>query len=515
LSPGPAPTHTATLAAGKRLERYELLCPVAEGGMASIWAARQHGKYGFEKLVAVKTILPELARQPHFRSMFLDEARIASRVDHPNVARILDVGEEDDVLYLVMEWVDGDSLWSLRQRLSEEGRTLPAGILLRILADVCGGLHAVHEIRDASGTRLSVVHRDVSPDNILVDLHGSAKLIDFGVAKARNRYVEETVTGVLKGKLHYMAPEQALFRPVDRRTDIWAVGAILYRFFAGVPPYRGETREETLLLLGSGAKPAPLPPTVPLAVATVTERALMYNPDERYATAAELKAALEAALVAIHARTTTEDVAEFVSTRMADVIEARRAATSHAARTAPGRPPDPDDQDDNVPTPVLDWPKLPLEPDDPLAPIMSAAGAPDLAFASPLARRSPRRGRRAFLVVAIVAFGILGAALGRRERTATTAFSAPVVVAPPVPTVARAPPPSSVVPPLRMIVGTVASAAEPTKAVTATSPRPAPRARPAPTRPRRVARPPRATPVASTPAVAPAPAAHSAVDDGF
>jgi serine/threonine-protein kinase len=488
--------------------------------MASIWAARQHGKYGFEKLVAVKTILPELARQPHFRSMFLDEARIASRVDHPNVARILDVGEEEDLLYLVMEWVDGDSLWSLRQRLSEEGRTLPAGILLRILADVCGGLHAVHEIRDASGARLSVVHRDVSPDNILVDLHGSAKLIDFGVAKARNRCVEETVSGVLKGKLHYMAPEQALFRPVDRRTDIWAVGAILYRFFAGVPPYRGETREETLLLLGSGAKPAPLPSTVPFAVATVTERALMHNPDERYATAAELKAALEAALVAIHARTTTEDVAEFISTRMADVIEARRAATSQAGRTVPGRPTDPDEPDDDVPTPVLDWPKLPLELDAPLAPIMSAAGAPDMAFASPLVRRSARRGRRAFLVVAVVALGILGAALGRRERAAMLAFSTPVVV-PPVPTVARAPPPASVVPPLRMIVGTAASAAGPTRAATVTSASPAsPRARPAPPRPRRVVRP-RAPPAASTPAPPPPPRpappspAPSAADDGF
>src|SRR5205807_3388240 len=140
---------------------------------------------GFEKIVAVKTILPALARQPRFRSMFLDEARIASRIDHPNVARILDVGEEKDLLYLVMEWVDGDSLCSLRQRMAEAGRPVPAGIVLRVLADVCGGLHAVHELREPSGARLSVVHRDVSPDNILVDVHGTAKLIDFGVAKAQ------------------------------------------------------------------------------------------------------------------------------------------------------------------------------------------------------------------------------------------------------------------------------------------------------------------------------------------
>jgi serine/threonine-protein kinase len=511
--------------------------------MASVWAARQHGKHGFEKLVAVKTILPALARQERFRSMFLDEARIAARVDHPNVARILDVGEEKDLLYLVMEWVDGDSLWALRQRLKQRGRTMPAGIALRVLADLAGGLHAVHELRDPSGARLSVVHRDVSPENILIDRHGTPRLIDFGVAKAKNRYAEETMTGVLKGKLHYMAPEQATFRPVDRRTDIWAVGAILYRLFAGVPPFRGETREATLLLLGSGQKPAPLPPTVPLVVAAVVERALMHNPDERFDTAADLKVALEAALVAIHARTSTADVAPFVSEVMADVIEGRRAMLQ-SLRGSPRVSRDADDEprtkrdrppatlapveledDDDVPTPVLDWPKRPPPADDPLFPILKAAGATSLTFET-RARRSSHRNWRAWLVAAVVATGVAASALGRRDRPQPVAGWAPPVATAHVASALPVPPSAPALPPFRAYIGP-ASAAEPKRAAEVASANPAPsRAQKAAPRPRRVIRAPRASPPPSLvppaaieqpvrPLTKPSTPVTSAVDDGF
>jgi serine/threonine-protein kinase len=519
--------------------------------MASVWAARQHGKHGFEKLVAVKTILPGLARQARFRSMFLDEARIASRVDHPNVARILDVGEEKDLLYLVMEWVDGDSLWSLWQRLRQQGRTMPAGIALRILADLCGGLHAVHELRDATGARLSVVHRDVSPENILIDRHGTARLIDFGVAKAKNRFAEETMTGVLKGKLHYMAPEQATFRPVDRRTDVWAVGAILYRLFAGVPPYRGDTREATLLLLGSGQKPAPLPPTVPLVVAAVAERALMYNRDERFATAADLKAALEAALVSIHARTSTADVAEYVCKLMADVIEARRAAMSQSLRASP-RPsqgrgdeaktkadrqaptiPDVEEDDGDVPTSVLDWPKLPPEAEDPLFSVLKAVGAPDMTFEAPSVRRSSHRSWRALLVSAIVAAGVLAAAFGRRERAQPLAGWGPAVAGPRAAPTPPAPPSAAALPPLRAYVGPQSAGevhppnftSPETKRAAVTSEAPsAARPHQATPRPRRVVKTPRASPIEPPPAASeepvrpltkPSTPVTSAVDDGF
>jgi serine/threonine protein kinase len=337
----PALRHTRAPALGPqyRLNRYELLCAVGQGGMADVWAARRHDDDGATKLVAIKTILPEYAHDSRFRAMFLDEGRISSRIEHPNVARILDLGEESNQLYLVMEWINGDSLSQLRRRLAENGREIPLGILLRVLADLAGGLHAAHELCDASGKSLSVVHRDVSPENILVDTEGVSKLIDFGVAKARDRAAEETKSGILKGKIAYMAPEQALKGQADRRADIWAVGSILYKFLSGKAPFQAENQAATLCLLVAGENPAPLPSRVHPAVAKVVHRALRHDPAERYATAAELQRALMNAMVEARVPTTADDVAAFVSDCMAERIAARRDAIAEAIRVADGHPP--------------------------------------------------------------------------------------------------------------------------------------------------------------------------------
>jgi eukaryotic-like serine/threonine-protein kinase len=163
LPPRPSP-----LAPGFKLERYELLCPIAEGGMASVWIARQTGKHGFEKFVAIKTVLPKFASDARFQQMFQDEARIASRIEHANVAQILDVGEQHDITYLVMEYVDGESLSTVHRTLTKKGMKVPPGVILRVMADVCGGLHTAHELREDDGQLLGVVHRDVSPQNVLV-----------------------------------------------------------------------------------------------------------------------------------------------------------------------------------------------------------------------------------------------------------------------------------------------------------------------------------------------------------
>ena len=333
-----AVTHnTSNLAPGYKLDRYELLCPIAEGGMASVWVARQRGKHGFEKLVAIKTILPIFASDVRFQAMFLDEARIASKIEHINVAQILDLGEEHDVLYLAMEYVDGDALSKLNHACQKEGAKIPPGVLLRILADTCAGLHEAHELVDSSGKLLEIVHRDVSPHNILISTKGIAKLIDFGIAKARSRVGSDTNSGVLKGKIQYMAPEQALGRAVDRRADVWAVGVILYYLLTGKPPYEAENQLATLHLLASGRPPLPLPLTVHGAISTVVRKALAYSPDNRFQTAAELREALEKAMVDAKVPTTQADVAAFTAKHLAERAEKRRQAIDLALAAAAER----------------------------------------------------------------------------------------------------------------------------------------------------------------------------------
>ena len=327
----------ATLIPGYRLDRYELLGPLAEGGMASVWIARQRGKHGFEKLVALKTILPQYASDLRFQQMFLDEARIASRIEHFNVARILDLGEEHDVLYLAMEYVDGDALSKLRRAWLKKKTTPPPGVILRILADACSGLHDAHELRGDDGKPLEIVHRDVSPHNVLVNVKGIAKVIDFGIAKARDRLAAETNAGVLKGKIQYMAPEQALGRPVDRRADIWAVGATLYHLLAGKPAYDADNTLGTLHLLTSGRPPTPLPAEVHPAIAAVARKALSMPPEKRYATAAEMRDAMEAAMMAAGVPTTSADVAAFVSEHLADRTAKRRQVIDIALAAAAER----------------------------------------------------------------------------------------------------------------------------------------------------------------------------------
>src|SRR5260370_21312544 len=160
--------RSTSLAPGYKLDRYELLCPIAEGGMASVWVARQRGKHGFEKVVAIKTILPKFASDVRFQAMFLDEAKIASRIEHLNVAQIFDLGEENEILYLAMEYVDGDALSKLNRACQRKGIKIPTGVILRVLADACAGLHEAHELRDPQVHALAIVHRDGSPHTILV-----------------------------------------------------------------------------------------------------------------------------------------------------------------------------------------------------------------------------------------------------------------------------------------------------------------------------------------------------------
>jgi serine/threonine-protein kinase len=320
----------AQLQPGYRLDRYELLCPLAYGGMASVWLARFGGRLGFERMVVIKMILPQYSQDPRFKDMFLDEARIASKIEHSNVARILDVGEQNDNYFIVMEWVDGDSLSKILREVEQRKEMVPAGVAMRIVADAAAGLHAAHELKARDGTNLGVVHRDVSPQNILVANNGTTMIIDFGVAKARDRLSQETSAGQLKGKIRYMAPEQALGRAIDHRADIWALGAMLYEMFAGAPPYDGANEVATLHKLTSGQRPAPLPSTVPELVANIVTRALGYEPEERYETALELNLALENAMVQLNEPTSAAVVSAYTAELLRDRKKARHDAVQNA-----------------------------------------------------------------------------------------------------------------------------------------------------------------------------------------
>jgi serine/threonine-protein kinase len=327
----------AQLQPGHRLDRYELLCPLAYGGMASVWLARFGGRRGFERLVVVKMILPQYSQDARFQEMFLDEARIASRIEHGNVARILDVGEQEESTFIVMEWVDGDSLSKVVRAAEQKKQRVPAGIALRVCADAAAGLHAAHMLKERDGTLLGVVHRDVSPQNILISNAGTTLIIDFGVAKARDRVSQETSAGQLKGKIRYMAPEQALGRAIDHRADVWALGAILYELFAGVPPYDGPNEVATLHKLTSGAMPPPLPAYVPAPIRAVVNRALAYEAEGRYTTALELNLALESCLMEIGEPTTPAVVALYTAQLLADRKAARKRAVDTALANAHAR----------------------------------------------------------------------------------------------------------------------------------------------------------------------------------
>ena len=326
------------LKAGYRLDRYELLCPIASGGMATVWLARLRGKRGFEKLYAIKTIRTELVDDTTFQEMFLDEARLASRIQHPNVAQILDLGEQETVLFIVMEWVDGDSLAKIRKVLSKRRAVLPVGVSLRVLADACAGLHAAHELRDENGEPLDLVHRDVSPQNILVSTVGAAKVIDFGIAKAHGRKQGETRTGVVKGKIQYLAPEQVKKgAKVDRRTDIWALGVCLQELVVGKAPYGDDDDVEVIRKLMTDEMP-PVVEGIPEPIQKVLDRCLGFDPDVRFPTAAGLQRALEAAMKELGEATTTEDVAAFLRTECPELAAGRKSIVGKAIDEAKSRP---------------------------------------------------------------------------------------------------------------------------------------------------------------------------------
>jgi len=324
---------------GQTLGRYEFLVPIAEGGMASVWAARLKGTRGFSKTVAVKTMLPSVSDDPQFEQMFLDEAQIASRIRHPNVVEILDLGEQDEVLYLVMEWVDGEPLSNLRRAAAKAGG-IPRSIAVRLVADACAGLHAAHELKDEAGQLVGLVHRDISPQNLLITFDGVVKIVDFGVAKAAGRSTGQTTAGQVKGKPPYMSPEQALGDAVDRRTDVFALGIILYQLTTGKHPFRGESDLVTLQNIVSDKSivlPRAYDKQYPRHLEAVVMKALDRRREDRFKSCAEFEAALDEVFAKELQRARTEDVGKFMKETLGPRGEERRRALAEAIRIADER----------------------------------------------------------------------------------------------------------------------------------------------------------------------------------
>ena len=292
--------------------KYKLLRLIASGGMAEVYLARQAGAAGFEKLVCLKRILPHLARDRQFVEMFLNEARLAARLDHPNIVSIYDLGEANGNYFIAMEFIDGPSLRAVAKRARERGERLPIAEVVKIVSMAAGGLHYAHELAAADGKPLGLVHRDISPDNILVHRNGMAKVVDFGIAKAANSS-GRTRTGALKGKVAYMPPEQLRGDPLDRRADVFALGVVLYEMIAGRRPWEGDS-DVSLIGQIMTEEPKPLStlrPDAPAGLTAVLDRALAKDREARYSSCHDLQADLEALLVSLGKTITAARVSDF------------------------------------------------------------------------------------------------------------------------------------------------------------------------------------------------------------
>ncbi len=307
---------------GRRLGRYEVLAKLASGGMASVYVARAQGVAGFERLVAIKALHANLAHEEEFMAMFLDEARLAARIRHPNVVPTLDISDTVDAgYYLVMEYVEGEHVGRLLSSAANRGERLPAPVTLRIMVDTLGGLSAAHKLTDDSGKCLNLVHRDISPHNILVGVDGIARLTDFGVAKAEDR-LTHTREGQIKGKLSYMAPEHASAGRTDLRSDLFSVGTVLWECLTVKRLFRAESAAATLKRLLSEEIQPPsniaeeLKPLDDLVL-----KALSRDIDKRFQDADSFAEALEERASEVGGMASLRTVGKAVRTHAADKLE--------------------------------------------------------------------------------------------------------------------------------------------------------------------------------------------------
>jgi len=331
------PSHPVDIP--ERIGRYEIVQRLAAGGMGEVFVARMAGPGGFVKPVALKRIHPHLARDPKFIVMLHDEARLTASIEHPSIVRTLDVGSEGDLHYVVFDYVCGDQIGKVHREILRRGETMPPWIVAWVGVQVGEALHAVHEARGLDGQPLEIVHRDVSPGNIMLADSGHVMLFDFGVAKARQRLAETNV-GELKGKLAYMAPEVFDGMPVDRTVDVFSLGAVLYELLTGHTPFHRETDLETIAAL-RGAQ-IPPPSRVRRGIDNLLDEIVLKAMDRergrRFLTAADLATALRRWAVLTASPQSASTVSEWLAEVVPRRIARRRALLARVASGVPIQP---------------------------------------------------------------------------------------------------------------------------------------------------------------------------------
>lgn len=327
------------LSPGQTIGAYEIVRHVTSGGMASLYLGRRRGVAGFQKLVAIKIVHPHLAKEKRFIGMFLDEARLMARIQHPNVVHIEELTEDQGTFLMVMEYVHGCALYDLLKRLAQRGRSLNPALATWIAARAAEGLHAAHELSDAQGRSLNVVHRDVSPQNVLLSFAGHVKLIDFGVAKSTQQQ-QQTRAGVLRGKIGYMSPEQANGLQLDRRTDVYALGIVLWEMLTCRRLFHSPNEVHQLDMVRA---PRIAPPSahvqLPPALDEVVMDALRPDPSQRIPTAKALRDRLVKAMPEA-VSLTSDDLAKLLATVMSDKISASALPTDELEMPVPDISPD-------------------------------------------------------------------------------------------------------------------------------------------------------------------------------
>jgi TonB family protein len=361
----PIPVWTAGEAAsgpGSSFGQYTLLERVAVGGMAELWKARSRGVEGFQKTVAIKKILPQLTDNSEFVGMFIDEAKLAAQLSHPNIVHIYDLGKIGRDYYIAMEYVDGKDLRSLLNAARDRGLRLTTGLAALIAARLASALDYAHRKRDFDAKEMGLVHRDVSPQNVLLTYEGDVKLCDFGIAKAVST-VGHTQVGALKGKLQYMSPEQAWGRAVDARSDLFSLGSVYFEMLTGERLFAGDSEISILEAVRQGKvrTPRQVDPSIPTELDEIAARALMVEPERRFQSAGEMLQRLEGYLVHLSPPVGPTDLAAFMERALAPIA----AGATPIAPTAPTLTPA-----------VAPAPTPPVAPTPPLAPIPPLAAVP-------------------------------------------------------------------------------------------------------------------------------------------